>query len=81
MFYDPMIAKLCTWAPDRPAAIAQMRNALDAFEVEGIGITFPSSLLSWIIRSFVLEISPRPLLRRNIQTGFMGSICQKRRSK
>uniref|UniRef100_UPI0032610F97 acetyl-CoA carboxylase biotin carboxylase subunit n=1 Tax=uncultured Planktomarina sp. TaxID=1538529 RepID=UPI0032610F97 len=37
MFYDPMIAKLCTWAPDRPAAIAQMRNALDAFEVEGIG--------------------------------------------
>ena len=39
MFYDPMIAKLCTWAPDRPAAIAQMRNALDAFEVEGIGAT------------------------------------------
>jgi len=41
MFYDPMIAKLCTWAPDRPAAIAQMRNALDAFEVEGIGHNIP----------------------------------------
>ena len=41
MFYDPMIAKLCTWAPDREAAIAGMRNALDAFEVEGIGHNIP----------------------------------------
>ena len=35
--YDPMIAKLCTWAPDRPAAIAAMSDALDRFEVEGVG--------------------------------------------
>ena len=41
MFYDPMIAKLCTWAPDRASAIAEMRNALDAFEVEGIGHNIP----------------------------------------
>ncbi|MGB5558408.1 MAG: acetyl-CoA carboxylase biotin carboxylase subunit, partial [Paracoccaceae bacterium] len=37
MFYDPMIAKLCTWGPDRAAAIEHMRVALDSFEVEGIG--------------------------------------------
>ena len=37
MFYDPMIAKLCTWGPTRMAAIDEMRQALDAFEVEGIG--------------------------------------------
>ncbi len=41
MYYDPMIAKLCTWAPDRPAAIAEMRQALDSFELEGIGHNLP----------------------------------------
>ena len=41
MFYDPMIAKLCTWAPSRAAAIEAMRVALDRFEVEGIGHNLP----------------------------------------
>jgi propionyl-CoA carboxylase alpha chain len=41
MYYDPMIAKLCTWAPSRDDAIVQMRNALDAFEIEGIGHNIP----------------------------------------
>ena len=41
MYYDPMIAKLCTWGPDRAAAIQGMRDALDGFEVEGIGHNLP----------------------------------------
>ncbi|WP_323786110.1 acetyl/propionyl/methylcrotonyl-CoA carboxylase subunit alpha [Thalassovita sp.] len=41
MYYDPMIAKLCTWAPTRADAIEAMRNALDGFEVEGIGHNLP----------------------------------------
>lgn len=41
MYYDPMIAKLCTWAPTRDEAIEAMRNALDGFEVEGIGHNLP----------------------------------------
>ncbi len=41
MFYDPMIAKLCTWAPTRTQAITEMRIALDTFEVEGIGHNLP----------------------------------------
>ncbi|WP_027259459.1 acetyl-CoA carboxylase biotin carboxylase subunit [Leisingera aquimarina] len=41
MYYDPMIAKLCTWAPTRDAAIDAMRIALDSFEVEGIGHNLP----------------------------------------
>jgi propionyl-CoA carboxylase alpha chain len=41
MYYDPMIAKLCAWAPTRPAAIEGMREALDGFEVEGIGHNLP----------------------------------------
>ncbi|MBN2759787.1 MAG: acetyl/propionyl/methylcrotonyl-CoA carboxylase subunit alpha [Rhodobacteraceae bacterium] len=41
MYYDPMIAKLCTWAPTREAAVEEMRLALDEFEVEGIGHNLP----------------------------------------
>ena len=41
MYYDPMIAKLCTWGKDRAAAIEEMRLALDTFEVEGIGHNLP----------------------------------------
>ena len=41
MYYDPMIAKLCSWAPDRLSAIEVMRGALDGFEVEGIGHNLP----------------------------------------
>lgn len=41
IYYDPMIAKLCTWAPDRSGAILAMSEALDNFEVEGIGHNLP----------------------------------------
>lgn len=41
MFYDPMIAKLCTWGTDREAAIVAMGDALDGFEMEGIGHNLP----------------------------------------
>ena len=41
MFYDPMIAKLCTWSSDREKAITAMENALDRFEIEGIGHNLP----------------------------------------
>ena len=41
MFYDPMIAKLCSWAETREDAIQVMRDALDSFEIEGIGHNLP----------------------------------------
>ena len=46
MYYDPMIAKLCTFAPGegtsaRIKAIDTMAAALDDFEVEGIGHNVP----------------------------------------
>ncbi len=34
--YDPMIAKLCAWAPTRPEAIERMRRALEDTVVLGI---------------------------------------------
>ncbi|MCW5751726.1 MAG: acetyl/propionyl/methylcrotonyl-CoA carboxylase subunit alpha [Alphaproteobacteria bacterium] len=36
LYYDPMIAKLCTWGRDRNEAIRHMRGALDATEIDGI---------------------------------------------
>ncbi|WP_018065013.1 acetyl-CoA carboxylase biotin carboxylase subunit [Martelella mediterranea] len=48
MYYDPMIAKLCTHAPDRASAIDAMSDALDNFEVEGIGHNLP--FLSAVMR-------------------------------
>lgn len=47
MFYDPMIAKLCTWAPTREQAIAHMGKALDRFELQGSGdnLTFLSAIV------------------------------------
>lgn len=41
MFYDPMIAKLCTWGTTRDVAITAMSDALDGFELEGIGHNLP----------------------------------------
>jgi len=47
MFYDPMIAKLISWAPTREEAIEAQVVALDAFQVEGIAdnVDFLSALL------------------------------------
>ncbi len=62
MFYDPMIAKLCTWAPTRAGAIDEMRIALDTFEVEGIGHNLP----------FVGAVMDHPRFRSgNITTAFI----------
>ena len=47
MFYDPMIAKLVTWAPTRDAAIDAQVEALDSFDIQGIGhnVDFLSALM------------------------------------
>ena len=47
VYYDPMIAKLCSWGPDRSTAIDVMRSALDQFVIEGIAsnISFLSAVM------------------------------------
>ena len=41
MFYDPMIAKLCTYGKTRNDAIGRMRRALDEFYVRGVSHNVP----------------------------------------
>ncbi len=41
MFYDPMIAKLVTWAPTRQEAIEHMQTAIDAYQIRGVESNLP----------------------------------------
>ena len=41
IYYDPMVAKLCTWAKTRKQAIAHMRDALDHYYIRGISHNIP----------------------------------------
>ncbi len=41
VFYDPMIAKLCTHAPDRDTAVDAMSDALNSFTIDGIRHNIP----------------------------------------
>ncbi len=40
-YYDPLLAKLCVWGEDRPAALARAREALAGFAVEGPKCNLP----------------------------------------
>ncbi len=39
--YDPMIAKLIAFGPDRPTALARMAQAIDAFVIRGLATNLP----------------------------------------
>jgi propionyl-CoA carboxylase alpha chain len=41
MFYDPMIAKLCAYGPDRAVATRRLSRALDSYLVRGPGHNIP----------------------------------------
>jgi acetyl-CoA carboxylase biotin carboxylase subunit len=47
-YYDPLISKLCVWAPTRPQAIARMKRALSEYVLTGIrtNLAFHQNLLS-----------------------------------
>ena len=39
IYYDPMIAKLITFAPTRPEAIARMKRAISEYRISGVQTT------------------------------------------
>jgi propionyl-CoA carboxylase alpha chain len=62
LFYDPMIAKLCTHARDRAAAIDAMADALDAFTIDGVRHNIP----------FLAALMAHPRWREGrLSTGFI----------
>ncbi|WP_298687377.1 acetyl/propionyl/methylcrotonyl-CoA carboxylase subunit alpha [uncultured Sphingomonas sp.] len=62
MFYDPMIAKLVTWAPTRAAAIDLQIAAIDRYEIAGVGTNL----------DFLSALSQHPRFRSGeITTGFI----------
>ena len=72
MFYDPMIAKLCTWAPTRLKAIEEMRLALDTFEVEGIGHNLPFCAAVMDHPKFIAGEMTTAFIAEEFPEGFQG---------
>ncbi len=81
MYYDPMIAKLCTWAPDRLGAIEQMRLALDRFEVEGIGHNLPFLSAVMDHPKFVRGDITTAFIEEEYPDGFSGVTLKEQRLK
>ncbi|MFH5773511.1 acetyl-CoA carboxylase biotin carboxylase subunit [Paracoccus sp. NGMCC 1.201697] len=73
MYYDPMIAKLCTWSPTRHEAIEQMRLALDEFEVEGIGHNLPFLSAVMDHPKFVSGDISTAFIAKEYPEGFLGA--------
>ena len=62
-FYDPMIAKLVAWGPDRDAALARLGTALGACRIAGITSNF----------GFLQRLVAHPAMRAaQLDTGFAG---------
>jgi acetyl-CoA carboxylase, biotin carboxylase subunit len=40
-FYDPLLAKLCVWGPDRAAALDKARDAVEGFTITGLKTNLP----------------------------------------
>ena len=74
MFYDPMIAKLCTWATTRGEAIEEMRLALDTFEVEGIGHNLPFCAAVMDHPKFVSGDMTTAFIAEEFPDGFDGTV-------
>ncbi len=74
MYYDPMIAKLCTWGPTRGKAIEGMRVALDSFEVEGIGHNLPFCSAVMDHPRFVAGNITTAFIAEEYPDGFQGAV-------
>src|ERR1019366_142815 len=62
-YYDPMIAKLIVWGPDRDAATRRLEIALEAYEVVGVATNL----------GLLRAIAGSPaFLAADLDTGFIG---------
>jgi 3-methylcrotonyl-CoA carboxylase alpha subunit len=61
-YYDPMIAKLITWGPDREAALALMAQALAQYQI--VGLTSNVAFLKRLVQS-------QPFASADLDTGLI----------
>lgn len=73
MFYDAMIAKLCSYGKDRKEAIAHMRQALGSFAIGGVSHNI--SFLETIMKNerFVSGNISTSFIKEEFPKGFSGS--------
>lgn len=81
MFYDPMIAKVCTHAPTRQKSIEAMQAALSAFDIRGINhnITFLEAILGH--ERFAQGDISTNFIEQEYQGGFTGAELTSETSK
>ncbi len=81
IYYDPMIAKLCSWADNRSGAIARMQVALDDFIMRGIGHNIP--FLSAVMEHdrFVRGDISTAFIEEEYRDGFQGVTPTKARMR
>lgn len=66
-FYDPLLAKVISWGPNRLDAIQRLKKALEEFQIEGIQTTIPTNLLILNSPNYV---------EGNLHTGFIEELTQ-----
>jgi len=73
MFYDPMIAKLCTYAPTRNETIEHMKLALGSFVIKGVAhnISFLEAIMA--NPSFVSGDISTGFIDKQYPAGFLGA--------
>ncbi|MEK7306139.1 MAG: acetyl-CoA carboxylase biotin carboxylase subunit [Nitrospirota bacterium] len=69
-YYDPLLAKLITWGPDRETAIKRMSMALREFKLSGVKTTIPL---------FELIFRDRDFINNKVDTGYIERFLRERR--
>ena len=71
IYYDPMLAKLVVWAPDRATCISDMVKAIDAYQISGVNTTLdfgkfvlqhPAFRSGDFDTNFIQKYLPNPML-------------------
>ncbi len=75
MFYDPMISKLSTWAPDRLQAIDAMGQALETFHIEGLGQNIPFLVAVMDQPRFRSGVLSTNYIKDEFPDGFQGTVA------
>jgi len=80
MFYDPMIAKLNTWAPTRIAAIDGMKRALEDTHLQGVGHNVPFLAAVMDQERFRSGALSTSYIKDEFPEGFKGAAPDRRRT-